>query len=84
MPNKTEIIEDFLSQIEEHFYATLKSETFPNYFGGSVRIVFSTAPRVAIEITEAKRPGPKMGSKNRPHIGPSKRAMNEAGDTEGF
>lgn len=85
MPSRTEVVEDFLAQIEERFYKTLKAEDYLNYLGGSVRIVYTTAPRVTVEITEAKKPGPKVGQKFKPKIGPNKealKAMNE--DTEDF
>ena len=84
MPSKTEVIEDFLAQIEEQFYATLKGETFPGFFGGRVEIKYCTKPALQIEISEIRKPGPKRGSKNKPRIGPSKRAMNSDNDSEEF
>lgn len=62
MPSKSEIIEDFLAQIEEQFHQTLKGDSYPNYLGGRVDIAFTTAPRLAIEIHEIGKPGPKVGS----------------------
>ena len=80
MPSKSEIIEDFLAQIEERFYETLKGDSFPHYFGGRVEIGFTTKPRVEINIHEIGKPGPKLGQKFKKRVGPSKaamRAMNE-------
>jgi hypothetical protein len=75
MPSKSEVIEDFLAQIEEEFHRVLTRETYLNFFGGKVQIAFTTAPRVAIDINEAKRPGPKVGQKFRKRVGPSKASM---------
>ena len=80
MPSKSEIIEDFLGQVEERFYETLKAENFPHYFGGKVQIAFTTAPRLEIDIHEIGKPGPKLGQKFKKREGPSNaamRAMNE-------
>lgn len=63
MPSKSEVIEDMLAQVETEFHRVLTRPEYPNFFGGSVRIVYSTAPRVTVEIAEAKRPGPKVGSR---------------------
>lgn len=80
MPSKSEIIEDFLAQIEERFYEILKAESFSHYFGGKVEISYTTKPRLEIDIHELGRPGPKPGTKFKKRVGPSKaamRAMNE-------
>jgi len=77
MPSKSEVIEDILGAVEEQFYKTLKAENYPNYFGGRVEITYSTKPRLEIEIHEVGKPGPKLGQKFKPRVGPSKRAMQE-------
>ncbi len=84
MPSKSEIIEDFLAQIEERFHETLQGENFPDFLGGRVEIIYTTKPRVEISIHEVGKPGPRPGSKNKLRVGPSKRAMRAAEDTEEF
>jgi hypothetical protein len=75
MPSKAEVIEDMLAQVEEEFHKVLTRENYPNFFGGKVQITYTTAPRLTIEIAEAKRSGPKTGQKFRKRVGPSKAAM---------
>lgn len=75
MPTKTEVVEDFLSQIEDRFYQTLKGDNFPDYLGGTVQIAFTTKPRLTIDIHEIGKPGPRAGSKFKKRVGPSKKAM---------
>ena len=80
MPSKSEVIEDFLAQIEEEFHRVLTSEQYPNVFGGKVQIAFTTSPRLVIEIHELGRPGPKVGTKFKKRVGPSKAAVREMQD----
>ena len=75
MPSKAECIEDFLAQIEERFYSELKAESFADFLGGTVKISYSVKPRVTIEIREVGKSGPRKGSKFKPKIGPTKKAM---------
>ena len=85
MPSKSEVIEDILAAVEEEFYKTLKSESYPHFFGGKVQIAFTTAPRLVIEIHEIGKPGPKLGAKFKKRVGPrpsTLRAMQE--DQEEF
>lgn len=85
MPSKAECIEDMLAQVEEEFHKVLKADKYPNFFGGKVQIAFTTAPRLAIEIHELGKPGPKKGQKFKKRVGPSKasmRAMNDDSSEE--
>ncbi len=74
MPTKRECVEDLLAQVEEAFYMNLKArESFENYFGGCVRISYSTRkPKLNVSIQEQKRPGPRLGSRFK--IDPGKKA----------
>ena len=65
MPKKVEAVEDLLGAIEEKFYEYLKGkEEFAAYFGGRVKISFTTRkPKLNIFIAEQKRPGPRLGQK---------------------
>jgi len=75
MPTKQQVIEDILGAVEEEFYKTLKSESYPHFFGGKVEIAYSTKPRLQIDINEIGRPGPKLGQKFKKREGPSKAAL---------
>jgi len=75
MPSKSEVIEDFLAQVEEEFHRVLTREQYSEFFGGRVQIAFTTAPRLEIDIHEIGKPGPKKGQKFRKRVGPSKKAM---------
>ncbi len=65
MPSKRDCVEDLLGQLEERFYQVLANrESFDNYFGGKVRISFSTRkPKLNISIAEQRKPGPRLGRK---------------------
>jgi hypothetical protein len=82
MPSKSEVIEDFLAQVEEEFHRLLTRDKYPNFFGGKVQITYTTAPRLAIEIHELGKPGPKLGTKFKPRVGPRPSALRAMQDTE--
>ena len=63
MPSKSEVVEAFLAEIEERFYATLQGDNFSDYLGGTVQISYTAKPRLTIDIHELGRPGPKVGTK---------------------
>jgi hypothetical protein len=85
MPSKKQCIEDVLGTIEDEFYKVLKGEEFENYFGGRVDILYSTKPRLEINIREIGKSGPKPGTKFKRRVGPSKAAMRAMhADTEEF
>jgi hypothetical protein len=77
MPSRREVIEDLLAAIEQRFYELLPAQEFEHFFGGSVKIVYSALPKLEIDIRERKKSGPKLGSKNKPRVGPSKAAKKE-------
>jgi len=75
MPSKTEVIEDLLAATEEELYKALTAESYPCYLGGRVEVNYTAKPRLEIKISEIGKPGPKLGQKFKPRVGPSKRAM---------
>ena len=82
MPSKSEVIEDFLAQVEEEFHRVLTREQYSEFFGGRVQIAFTTAPRLEIDIHELGKPGPKLGTKFKPRVGPRPSALRAMQDTE--
>ena len=85
MPTKRQVIEDLLGAVEQRFYEVLTREDFEDYLGAKVTIIFTTKPRLEIDIRESRKSGPKPGTKFKPRIGPSKSALREMQeDTEEF